>query len=139
MTTPQSERAPKLLIVDDSPVDLHFARQCVAAEGCEIIFAANGREALEIIAQNRPDVVLTGLQMPEINGLELILRIKELAPDIPVMLMTAHGSEEVVLQVLKAGAASYIPKRHLQRDLPQALRNVLSALEAQRRRALREP
>ena len=126
-------------INDDSLTGLHSARRCVEVEGCEIVSASNGREALEVIAQNRPDVVLTGLHMPEMHGLELILRMKKLAPDIPVMLMTAHGSEEVAVLALKAGAAAYVPKRSLQTDLKYALRNVLSGLDAQKRRPLGEP
>jgi len=86
-----------VLIVDDSPVDLLFARRCVEAEGCKVIFASNGREALDIIARSRPDAVLTDLQMPEMNGLELVQRMKRVQPPTPVILMTAHGSEDVAV------------------------------------------
>ena len=123
-----------VLIVDDSPVDLLFARRCVEAEGCKVISASNGREALDIIAQSRPEAVLTDLQMPEMDGLELVQRMKRVQPPTPVILMTAHGSEDVAVQALKAGAASYVPKKDLQRDLRYALRNVLSAAEAARER-----
>jgi CheY-like chemotaxis protein len=118
-----------ILVVDDSPLDLHYARRCVEAEGCKVIFAGNGREALEIIPRDRPDAVLTDLQMPEVDGLELVQRVKKLHPKTPVILMTAHGSEEVAVQALRAGAASYVPKKNLQRDLAWALRNVMSESE----------
>jgi len=119
-----------ILVVDDSPLDQHFAGRCVQDEGCSVIFAKNGREALEVILQQKPDAVLTDLQMPELDGLELVRRIKEQHLTTPVILMTAHGSEEVAVQALRAGAASYVPKKNLQRDLSWALRNVLAAAEA---------
>jgi CheY-like chemotaxis protein len=123
-----------ILVVDDSPLDLHYARHCVEAEGCRVIFAQNGNEALDIIARDRPDAVLTDLQMPEVDGLELVRRINKIQPPTPVILMTAHGSEDVAVQALRAGAASYVPKKNLQRDLGWALRKVLTAAESARER-----
>lgn len=119
-----------ILVVDDSPLDLHFAKRCVEAEGARVITAEDGREALKILEVERPDAVLTDLQMPHVDGLELVRRIKECQPATPVVLMTAHGSEEVAVLALKTGAASYVPKKTLQPDLAWALRNVLSAAEA---------
>jgi CheY-like chemotaxis protein len=87
-----------------------------------------------MIDLEKPDAVLTDLQMPEVDGLELVRRIKDQHASIPVILMTAHGSEDVAVQALKAGAASYVPKKNLQRDLGWALRSVLSAAEAARER-----
>ena len=61
-------------------------------------FAGHGKEALEVIAREPPDVVLTDLLMPEMDGLELVERIKRDYPAIPVILMTAHGSEEIAVK-----------------------------------------
>jgi CheY-like chemotaxis protein/anti-sigma regulatory factor (Ser/Thr protein kinase) len=124
----------KILIVDDSPVDLRFATKCVEAEGVNVVVAENGLRALEVIPPEKPDVVLTDLQMPELDGLELVRHIKREHPTIPVILMTAHGSEDVAVQALRAGAASYVPKKNLQIDLSWALRNVLAAAETARDR-----
>jgi CheY-like chemotaxis protein len=123
-----------ILVVDDSPLDLHYARRCVEAEGARVVVAASGREALDVIERERPDAVLTDLQMPGLDGLELVRWIKERKPSTPVILMTAHGSEDVAVQTLRAGAASYVPKKNLQRDLGGALRNVLAAAEAAQER-----
>jgi CheY-like chemotaxis protein len=124
-----------ILVVDDSPLDQRFAARCAEEEGCTVILAGNGREAIDVIKAEKPDAVLTDLQMPEMDGLELVRRIKQQHLSTPVILMTAHGSEEVAVEALRAGAASYVPKKNLKRDLCWALGNVLSAAEAAYERA----
>lgn len=121
---------PTILIVDDAKIDRVLAGSCVEQLGATPIYAENGVEALERIEQQKPDGVLTDLQMPEMDGLELVQAIRRDYADVPVVLMTAHGSEEVAASALKHGAASYVPKKNLRRDLGHALRVVLDAAEA---------
>ena len=64
--------------------------------------------------------------MPEMDGLELVTQIRRLHPGLPVVLLTAHGSEEVAVKALRSGAASYVPKKNLDRDLYRTLENVLA-------------
>jgi len=120
----------RILVVDDGAVDRMLAGACVEAEGSTPIYATSGREALEIIARDRPDAVLTDLQMAEINGLQLVENIRQNDPGMPVILMTAHGSEEIAVQALQAGAASYVPKKKMKQNLHEALRNVLASIDA---------
>jgi anti-sigma regulatory factor (Ser/Thr protein kinase) len=70
--------------------------------------------------------------MPGMDGLELVQAVREQFPHLPVVLMTAHGSEELAIRALKSGAASYVPKRTLARDLAETLEQVLSAARASR-------
>ncbi len=119
-----------ILIVDDSLVSRELARGCLADSNLITVFATNGREALESIERDMPDLVLTDLQMPEMDGLELVQEIKASFPMLPVILMTAHGSEEIAVTALKTGAASYVPKKNLVRDLEQTIRVVLSIATA---------
>jgi CheY-like chemotaxis protein/anti-sigma regulatory factor (Ser/Thr protein kinase) len=98
----------------------------------KICFAEHGKEALEIIAREPPDVVLTDLLMPEMDGLELVERIKQDYPATPVILMTAHGSEEIAVKALRTGAANYVPKGNLSRDLVHTIREVLTAASIKR-------
>lgn len=123
-----------ILVVDDNPLDREFAGACIQERGANAIFASDGREALRVVERDRPDVVLTDLQMPEMDGLELVARLRSEYPRIPVILMTAHGSEEIAVRALQAGASSYLPKRVLQRELSGALRIVLSLIDANRHR-----
>jgi CheY-like chemotaxis protein/anti-sigma regulatory factor (Ser/Thr protein kinase) len=123
-----------ILVVDDNPVDRKLAGQIVEEQGSTAIYAENGVEALERIELDRPNVVLTDLQMPELDGLTLVERIRRDYPALPVVLITAHGSEEIAAKALRAGAASYVPKQNLRSELREALRTVLVAIEAQRNR-----
>jgi DNA-binding response OmpR family regulator len=89
-------------------------------------YANNGGEALDFIERQMPDVVVTDLQMPELDGLQLVESIRVRFAQLPTVLMTAHGSEEIALQALRQGAVSYVPKRHLARDLADTVRGVLN-------------
>jgi CheY-like chemotaxis protein/anti-sigma regulatory factor (Ser/Thr protein kinase) len=116
-----------VLIVDDYLIDRRIAGSIIEKFGnLTPTYASNGQEALDSIAVENPAVVLTDLQMPVMDGLALVEGIREKFPSLPVILMTAHGSEEVAIQALKAGAASYVPKKTLVRDLPATLEQVLS-------------
>lgn len=121
-----------VLIVDDSVVDRKLAGGCLKNCGLEVAFACDGREALELMADDPPDVVVTDLQMPEVDGLELTKQVCKLHRHIPVILMTAHGSEEVAVAALNAGAASYVPKKNLSRDLKETVKSVLSVASSER-------
>ena len=123
-----------VLVVDDAALDRRIAGGFVEEEGSIPVYAENGREALRIIERDKPAVVLTDLQMPEMDGLELVRQIRQDHPRVPVILMTAYGSEEIAVAALRAGAASYVPKKYLKRDLGQALQVVLAAVEAVQQR-----
>ena len=123
-----------ILVVDDSASDQDLAGQCVKDSGADAVFARHGREALEIVERDHPDAVLTDLRMPEMDGLELVKRLAESHPNIPCVLMTAHGSEQIAIDALRAGATSYVPKDNLIRNLGDALKTVLEAAEATRQR-----
>lgn len=119
-----------ILVVDDSPVDRTRAGGLLKKRPeLTPAFASNGREALESIAAQPPDLVLTDLQMPEIDGLALVETVRRRFPALPVILMTAHGSEEIAVQALRRGAASYVAKRNLAAELVDT---VLSVLEIAR-------
>lgn len=123
-----------ILIVDDSAVDRRLAQGLLEkSDGMSFMFAANGKEAIAQLKVSPPDVVLTDLQMPEMNGLELVKAVREKHPLVPVILMTAQGSEEIAVQALASGAASYVPKAKLARELELTVESVLATARAQRR------
>ena len=124
----------KILVVDDSAGDRETAASCLRDHGMVPIFAANGREALDVIASQPPDAVLTDLHMPEMDGLELVERMRAKYPRMPVVLMTSQGSEETAVSALKAGALSYVPKKELRNNLCDAMAIVVSAVEVKRHR-----
>jgi CheY-like chemotaxis protein len=128
-----------ILIVDDSPVDRRLASALVARRaGLRVVSAGDGREALAVIEREAPAAVVTDLQMPGMSGLELVEEVRRLHPAIPVILMTAHGSEEIAILALRAGAANYVPKKALAKDLVATLDAVLAmaAVDLRRQRLL---
>jgi diguanylate cyclase (GGDEF)-like protein/PAS domain S-box-containing protein len=102
---------------------------------CHAIQAEDGRQALDLLEVNHVAVVLTDLLMTEMDGLELVRVIRENHPQIPVILMTGHGSEEVAMEALRVGATDYIPKHRLAQDLHTILvRSLRTATVGDRRR-----
>ena len=129
-----------ILVVDDSTVDQKVAAGLLQKDtDWHVQFAKDGRVALDMLRSGgpRPDAIVTDLQMPEMNGLELVRKVKTEFPLIPIILMTAQGSETIAVEALKQGAASYVPKSKLADMLSETVEQVLSiAGENRTRRAL---
>ncbi|HET6423349.1 MAG TPA: response regulator [Planctomycetaceae bacterium] len=126
----------RVLIVDDSLTDRRLAGGLITRSGdLDVHFAVDGRDALEQIELHLPDVVITDLNMPEIDGLALVKSIREQYPMVPVILMTAQGSDAIAVEALKSGAASYVPKRRLADDLVSTVQQVLTIAHADRGRS----
>lgn len=124
-----------VLVVDDSPVDRRIASALVEkGTGRRTVCAANGAEALEVLAHEHVLVVLTDMQMPEMNGLELVENVRATYPLVPVVLMTAFGSEELAIQALQYGASNYVPKKLLPKELASTLNALLTTVCASRQR-----
>jgi CheY-like chemotaxis protein len=125
----------KILVVDDDSVDRDLARRCLPeVDDLEVIFAADGREALEAVERDPPDLIVTDLRMPGLTGLELVEKLAEERPSIPVILMTSQGNEQTAVRALHAGAASYVPKRDLAETLADTVEQILMVVEARRSR-----
>ena len=130
----------KILIVDDSPVDRLLAGRLlekpadpddpIDLPAVVPLYAANGADALALLKKERPDAILTDLQMPDMDGLALVHEIRLKYPHTPVILMTAHGSEEIAVKALHLGAASYVPKAELSRELRETVASVLETAQA---------
>ena len=122
-----------LLVVDDSPIDRRLAGALLEKHfPCTVQYAADGKEAVEHLHDKPPDLVLTDLQMPAMNGLELVAAVKSDYPLVPVILMTAQGSEDIASEALRRGAASYVPKRKLADDLIPTVERILHGSQEDR-------
>lgn len=116
-----------ILVVDDSAIDRKLVGGMLSKEpGLKIAYAEHGVAALAHMALTLPDLVLTDLIMPEMDGLELVATVRSKYPQVPTVLMTSKGSEEIAVQALKRGAASYVPKRVLARELVETIAGVLA-------------
>jgi DNA-binding response OmpR family regulator len=87
------------------------------------------------VASSAPDLMLTDLRMPGMDGLELVEQMRIEYPLIPVILMTSQGNERIAVQALQAGAASYVPKRELKQELADTVIQVLEVAEARQSRS----
>jgi len=122
-----------ILVVDDSAVDRCLISELLKKEpGWTVEIAEHGLAAMEKIGQAVPDIVLTDLQMPQMDGLDLVATVHADYPGLPVILMTAHGSETLAVEALKSGAASYVPKSQLADILRSTVREVLALTAANR-------
>lgn len=120
----------KILVVDDSPVDRLLVGKLLNSQSdWHVSFADDGHQAIEAIGCEQPDLVVTDLQMPYVNGLELVQQVKGTHPWIPFVLITGHGSEQVAMEALRSGAANYSPKSGLQKDLVRTVKRVLEMSE----------
>ncbi len=107
----------RILIVDDKEMMRDSVATMLSRKGHTVTVAAGAQAALAKLAERGFDTLITDLQMPEMDGLELVETIRARYPLVPVILMTAHGSEDVAVQALERGAASYVSKVNLARDL----------------------
>jgi CheY-like chemotaxis protein len=123
----------KVLVVDDSAVDRRFVGGLLSRDGkFQVEFAEDGSQALTRMRESCPDVIVTDLQMPNRNGLELVAAVRMHHPDVPIILMTGHGSEDLAVEALHRGAANYVPKPQLGEKLLESLDEALSLSKADR-------
>lgn len=134
MTPPAPPDVPTILVVDDSQLEQRIVAKLLEPLGWRTSFAQNGIEALSAIARSAPSVVVTDVQMPQMDGLTLVEKVRCKFPQVPVVLMAGHGDERIAVEALKAGAADYVPKQSLTHDLVPALDRVLSIQQADARR-----
>lgn len=122
-----------ILVVDDSAVDRRFVGGILGRDNrFQVEFAEDGSQALSRIRESRPDVIVTDLQMPNRNGLELVAAVRMHHPGVPIILMTGHGSEDLAVEALHRGAATYVPKPQLGERLLESVEEALSLARADR-------
>ena len=118
---------PTLFVVDDSAVDRKLAGSVLEKiEDANVCYFSNGVLALEQLPLLRPDLVLSDIQMPDLDGWQLMRELHRRHPRLPVVLMTHNGSEGLAIQALEASAAGYVPKRSLLQDLGGTIERVLA-------------
>ena len=109
MTTP--EKQLRVMVVDDHPMWREGVCRDLAAAGYDVAAATGeGRQAVRIAAAARPDVVILDLQLPDVSGVEVIQGLLEAVPGIRVLMLSASGEQQSVLDAVKAGASGYLLK-----------------------------
>lgn len=122
----------KILVVDDRQENLLFlADSVLRSEGYEVITAMDGKQALDKALNEKPDLVITDLRMPKMDGLEMMAALRKADAHIPVILTTFYGSEQAAIEAFRLGARDYIVKPY---DVAEMLESVERALIEQRLR-----
>jgi diguanylate cyclase (GGDEF)-like protein len=111
-TTDDPSQPFKILAVDDSAIYRKLVEQSLSAEECALLFAKNGREALDLFAKGQPALVISDCNMPDMEGLELCKRIRGDFPDhyCYLILLTSNSGKEEIVEGLRAGADDYLTK-----------------------------
>lgn len=116
----------RILTVDDHPMLREGIAAVLAAEDdMELVAeASNGREAVEQFRAHRPDVTLMDVQMPELNGIDAILKIREEFPDARIIVLTTYSGDAQAARAIKAGASGYLLKSMVRKELIDTIRTV---------------
>ncbi|MCX7866728.1 response regulator [Limisphaera sp. VF-2] len=116
----------RILVVDDHPVVRRGIRSCLQRQPGLVVVgeAADGKEALELIPAVQPDVVLTDLDMPRMDGLALTEAVRRQFPDVKVLILSMHANTEYILRILQSGARGYVSKEADPQELLQAIQAV---------------
>jgi two-component system, OmpR family, KDP operon response regulator KdpE len=114
-----------LLIVDDEQSIRRSLRTILSTFGFQIIEAARGEEAVELVRTTRVDAVLLDMEMPGIGGIGACREIRSAFPSVPILMLTVHGSEDLKVEALDSGADDYITKPFQLRELTARIRTSL--------------
>jgi DNA-binding NtrC family response regulator len=121
-----------LLVVDDEPVVRESLGKWFREEGYGVATASSAHEALALLADRRFDLALLDIKMPGISGMELQSRLREVAPDLLVIIMTGYASVETAVEALKNGAYDYVTKPFDPEEIAHVVANALSHRSVQR-------
>lgn len=100
----------KILVVDDELSCCEMLREFIASKGFETVVANSGEEALETYGQERPDLVLLDVRMPDMDGIETLRELKAMDPEAEVVMVTALHEKELGLEAMTQGAFDYVTK-----------------------------
>ncbi len=136
-----------VLVVDDEPTVRDVTQAVLELDGHRVLLADHGAQALELFREHRPDVVVSDIRMPELDGITLLERVRELSPDTEVVLITGFADTGMVIDALRRGASNFIEKpfrpaellrqlepSFLRRGLAQDAARLRDELDAERKR-----
>jgi two-component system response regulator AtoC len=127
-----SDSAVRVLVADDEPNLRRVLAAMLARDGYDVVQASDGIEALAL-AEDGVDVIITDLRMPRLDGMEVLRRVVAEYADVPVIMITAHGSIDSAVEAVKLGAFDYIEKPFEQEHIRQIVGKAVRQWEAQRK------
>lgn len=125
MKTMNDSNVASVLVVDDAAFSRRMLRKYLEAEGCNVLEAANGQQALEIVQQHQPDCILTDLLMPDVDGFQFLKNLREQGWTIPIAIITADIQDTSRQRGMELGAVQFINKPAKEAEVRQAVRQLL--------------
>lgn len=122
----------KILLIDDEEVNVRVLSMSLRVDGYEVVTAYSGEEGLEVFDRESPDIVLTDIKMPGMDGLEVLRRIKERRPEAEVIIITGHGDIDSAIEALQHGASDFINKPIRDEALAISLKRARDKLDIRR-------
>jgi two-component system OmpR family response regulator len=111
----------EILVVDDEVAVANFLAEAIRGQGHTVTVTHRGEEAIELLAQRRPDAVFLDVLMPEMSGVEVLRRIRAVDPTLPVILITGHAREDELEEARRLGVSEVIEKPFILTHLGAAL------------------
>jgi len=122
----------QLLLIDDEPDILRVLSLSLKADGYEVFTAASGEEGLAVFQDKSPDIVVTDIKMPGMDGIQVLRKVKEIDPETEVIIITGHGDIDSAIEALKYGASDFINKPVRDAALAIALERAKERLDIRR-------
>jgi CheY-like chemotaxis protein len=114
-----------VLMVDDNPADIEEMNLILTKAGYNTLTQPDGTHILDFLKSHQADLIMLDLVMPKLNGIEILRELKQNYPDIPVIMCSAAGLEQVVDLALRVGAAGYVVKPYMEQELLESIENII--------------
>lgn len=118
---------PKILVIDDEEIVRISCKKCLTPEGYDVSVASTGLEGTKLAKENHYDLILTDLKMPDMDGMEFLIRMKETQPEAKVIMITGYSTVEHAEEAIRLGAYNYIEKPFTPDTLVTAVKEALLA------------
>ncbi len=117
----------KILIVEDNPQNMKLTLMTLRPYGYNLLEATDGEEALKMVSRENPDLIITDIQMPKMDGLEVTRRLRQMPAfsHIPIIAVTAYAMRGDEEKIMEAGCNTYLPKPINTRELPRIIAEML--------------
>ena len=114
----------RILITDDSRLLRKKLREELERHGCEVVEAVNGKEAITSVLEQEPDAVFLDIVMPVVGGIEALQFIREVAPDVPIIMLSSMDTPQKLMQCLKMGAIDFIRKPYTKEQIADSVATI---------------
>jgi len=121
-----------ILVVDDELLELHTIAQMLTKEDFEVITTQTAKDALDILNHKNVHIALLDVIMPNLNGIELLTKIKELKPTVAVIMMSGYATLDTVVEAIKCGAENYVLKPFDNTLILKVIKNVISSISSKK-------